>query len=332
MATYYVATTGSNSNPGTIGSPFLTVAKGLSVMVSGDTLYIRAGTYAEDIDSGSQTIPTGTSWSNAPLISAYNNETVILRGTVGLWHSYIQYVIFNGIIFDPQNNGVNQVFYTDGGANHVRVQNCEIKNGSHQGFGLFADGIGGFHEIINCSVHNNGSTGGLDHGFYLHESNCLIERCTIYSNWASGIQLYPGPSNVVIRRNLIYNNAVGGNSPNGDAFGIVSHGSGHLIYNNIVRDHANANSAIYLRDGFQGVYNNTIYNAPNGITVGSGADGSGTIIKNNIIYSTGTSINGGGNATKSNNLTSNPNFVNEGSRDFHLTAGSAAIDNGVTIN
>jgi len=45
---YYVSTTGSDTNPGTITLPFLTLSKavGLSSLIPGDTIYIRGGTYA----------------------------------------------------------------------------------------------------------------------------------------------------------------------------------------------------------------------------------------------------------------------------------------------
>lgn len=48
MATYYVANTaggGNDANPGTIGSPFRNWEKLATVMVAGDTAYIRGGTY-----------------------------------------------------------------------------------------------------------------------------------------------------------------------------------------------------------------------------------------------------------------------------------------------
>lgn len=46
MTTRYVATTGSNANPGTVGSPWLTLQYALDHAVSGDTISIAAGTYA----------------------------------------------------------------------------------------------------------------------------------------------------------------------------------------------------------------------------------------------------------------------------------------------
>src|SRR2546428_9686097 len=68
-ATYYVATTGNDANPGTPVRPFRTIRKGLSILRAGDTLYLRGGTYAETIDSNKQTIPHATSWSDAPVIA-----------------------------------------------------------------------------------------------------------------------------------------------------------------------------------------------------------------------------------------------------------------------
>ena len=45
MATYFVSTTGSDSNPGTIIEPWLTWHKGFNSLLPGDTLIIRGGTY-----------------------------------------------------------------------------------------------------------------------------------------------------------------------------------------------------------------------------------------------------------------------------------------------
>jgi len=44
-AEYYVATTGSDSNPGTQASPFATLTEGDQLGGAGDTVYIGGGTY-----------------------------------------------------------------------------------------------------------------------------------------------------------------------------------------------------------------------------------------------------------------------------------------------
>lgn len=47
--TYYVSTTGSDSNAGTSVSPFLHIQKCATVMVAGDTCQIASGTYRETV-------------------------------------------------------------------------------------------------------------------------------------------------------------------------------------------------------------------------------------------------------------------------------------------
>jgi hypothetical protein len=48
-ATYYVAKTGNDSNPGTIGSPKLTIQAAANLAVAGDTVKVGDGTYAESV-------------------------------------------------------------------------------------------------------------------------------------------------------------------------------------------------------------------------------------------------------------------------------------------
>src|SRR5215831_14727389 len=70
--TYYVATTGSDSNPGTVAAPFKTIAKASQALASGDTLYIRAGTYPESMTN-------------------HSNGFVFRSGTAGAYTRYAAY-------------------------------------------------------------------------------------------------------------------------------------------------------------------------------------------------------------------------------------------------
>jgi hypothetical protein len=56
-ASYYVSLSGDNGNAGTIGSPFRTLAYADSIAVAGDTIFLAAGDYDEDIN----TVNGGTS-------------------------------------------------------------------------------------------------------------------------------------------------------------------------------------------------------------------------------------------------------------------------------
>jgi len=46
--TYYVSTSGYDSNPGTLASPFLTIAKAVSVVKAGETIFVRGGSDMAD--------------------------------------------------------------------------------------------------------------------------------------------------------------------------------------------------------------------------------------------------------------------------------------------
>ncbi len=105
QSTYYVAKNGSNSNPGTAEKPFLTIAKGVSVLGPGKTLSIRAGTYVEGLIN---TIPGGVSWSNPVTVAAYPAETVTLRPAGGEIVFLAKgankcYIILDGLILDGVN-------------------------------------------------------------------------------------------------------------------------------------------------------------------------------------------------------------------------------------
>ena len=74
--TYYVATTGSDSNPGTIAQPWRTIQKAANTIVAGDTVYVRAGTYQERV------VPqhSGSAGQYITYV-AYAGETAIIDGT-----------------------------------------------------------------------------------------------------------------------------------------------------------------------------------------------------------------------------------------------------------
>src|SRR5215475_1054797 len=71
-ATYYVATTGSDANPGSQSQPFRTIDKGVQALHAGDTLYLRGGTYTNQSIGywGPTPVPNGTSWATATTIAA----------------------------------------------------------------------------------------------------------------------------------------------------------------------------------------------------------------------------------------------------------------------
>ena len=75
LSSYFVATGGSNTNPGTLAAPFRSIQKAASVARPGDMVYVRAGTYRETVR------PMRSGTASAPItFQPYNNEVVTISG------------------------------------------------------------------------------------------------------------------------------------------------------------------------------------------------------------------------------------------------------------
>jgi parallel beta-helix repeat protein len=353
-ATYYVDITNgadgvSCSTAQTIGTPkqhIMGASGGLACLSAGDTLLIRAGTYAEAIDSGSQTIPTGTSWANAPLIAAYPGETVQIT-RLGLWHAYIQYVIFDRLIIDGNNGGADEIVFFAGGVHDVRLQNSEIRNAGVNG--VFISGVTNITLLTN-TIHHTGWATSTGHCIY-HEgaTNTLIEGNEIYDCYKNGIQIYSGSyptprsDGTIVRGNRIHDCGLTDSSSSSGGI-ILGSGTGNVAYNNLIYGNKFGIRVDYHATQTV-VANNTIYGqTATGLYVGaaSGTDNTQTALTNNIVYGNGTMIlDAGSGTTFTTNLcdttgtgcasAGNPLFVNSSTGDFHLQAGSPAIDQGTTL-
>ena len=94
--TYYVSKSGSDDNPGTSSSPFLTIGKAIAVADSGATIYIGSGNYTDDYDFqlnddftfiGDGPYSTIIDVGNDYLISVYEGATVTFKN-IGLVNGY----------------------------------------------------------------------------------------------------------------------------------------------------------------------------------------------------------------------------------------------------
>jgi Right handed beta helix region len=135
---WYVATTGSDSNEGTLASPFLTIQHAVSAASAGDTIHVAAGTYPE----ASQT----TIGKNLTIIGADKDTTIIKRNTgfTGNYFFRVDSGEFNlsGVTLDGEGNLYGGVRYAAGTSTGT-IDNNIIKNivsSSYTGFGVVAYG------------------------------------------------------------------------------------------------------------------------------------------------------------------------------------------------
>lgn len=352
-STYYVATTGNDSYSGSELQPFQTIKKGLSVLSAGDKLYIRGGIYAERINSNAQSIPTGSSWQDAPEISAYSEEAVVLqpiggREVINLAHAYIKYVVFSNLIVDASGlqrtcsvgYGCSYGVSGTNGAHHVRFVNTEIKNAAGSGV-LITRGSSSaptYFEFIGCDAHHNGIDPS-DHGYYLATSGNLVRNGKVHHNSGHGVHIYTGNVSVTADNNTIDGNDIYSNAVlSGSAPGILlDYGTGNRAINNIVRGNKNGiHVGNHWTSGFSAtgtkVYNNTIYANLPGVGLNIAPSASQTEVKNNIIYKNGSTIlNTGSNVINTNNLLVDPRFVDEFNNNFKLQLSSPAVNQGVLL-
>jgi hypothetical protein len=165
----YVATDGDDSNPGTMAEPFETLDKAVSVVVAGQTIYMRGGTY-----SHTQTITLSQSGNSVNMyrIWAYTGEQPVLD--------------FSGVPCPgtPPSCSFSRGFLITGDRWHLK--GLEIRNAPDNGVKI----EGNYNVVEQCILHHNQDTG-LQIGFGSTPSNAdgsqaaynQIINCDSYRNF-----------------------------------------------------------------------------------------------------------------------------------------------------
>ncbi len=297
--TFYVAPGGSNSGAGTSAQPWSTLQYAAGQVEAGDTVIVRAGSYAGfDLrTSGTSLAPITFHADPGAIISQVNPVT-----NDGINVEQASYVTIEGFtLLSPSTStraGIRVVgdgeSATNSFSHHVTIRNNTASNWGRWGI------LTGF--VDDVVIERNTFSGSvLEHGIYVSNSGDrpTVRFNHIYNNFANGIHLngdietgnttLPRVDGTIsgarIEGNIIHGNGSGGGSGiNGD--GLV----GATIVNNLLYDNHSSGISLYQIDGgapsTDGVIaNNTIINASNARWVINLTDGAtGTTIFNNILY------------------------------------------------
>jgi hypothetical protein len=202
---FYVATNGSDSNPGTLDRPWRTIQKAANTVGAGGTVYVRGGVYHETV-----TINVSGTPGNVITFQSYPNETAIIDGS-GLtppegWSALID-------IRDKSNLVIKG----------FEIRDYKTAQQDHMPMGIFVTGAGENIQILNNTVHHietnfKGSEGGDAHGIAVY-----------------GTRAPQGLTNIVIDGNEVYKLRLGSS----ESLVVNGNVDGFRITNNVVHDNNN---------------------------------------------------------------------------------------------
>ncbi len=264
-ATFYVSTSGNDSNPGTFAQPWKTIQHAATTVTAGATVNVMGGVYNEWVsfpNSGTAVAPI--TFQSYPVVVGTTVQPAVIDGT--------------GLVTASGTKGLITI---SGARSYITVKGFELRNvvsASKISCGVYITGSGTGVQILNNLIHNVSATCGL---------------------FAYGTSQTP-ITGLVVSGNELYNLKTG-SSESMTMNGNVTH---FQITNNIVHDNNNIGIDIigYERTGPAGydeasygvVSGNTVYNISGIGNSGEGAeyDADGlycdgcayTTFENNVIF------------------------------------------------
>ena len=260
-ATYYVDVNGNNANAGTSAQPWRTLQYAVDRVVAGDTIIVRAGTYA-----GFRIGRSGT--ASAP---------ITIKAEAGARP------LLNAVSAANRHQSIVEVENFDATVAYVVIEGFEVSAAPRHGIDLR---ITSYVTVRNCLSHDNGKTTRGDGIFTAFSDHPLLEGNECWTNSEHGIYHSNSADYPTIRGNKLYRNANAGLHMNGDlsqggdgqiSFGLIEknviyeNGAGgasgincdgvsdSVIRNNLLYNNRASGISLYAIDGAQGSSNNQVY-------------------------------------------------------------------------
>jgi hypothetical protein len=329
-ATYYVSPSGADSAPGTEAQPFRTVTRGIAALAGGDTLYLRAGVYRENVNPVTGAFPNGRgSWDTATVLAGYPGEHAVLQPDSGASHSVIlkfgegggfAWIIVKNLELDGGPGGINTGVNLGGDSHHIRMTDLHV----HHTQSHLHGGGGGFHEFTNSTYEYNVH----GYGTYWSGHHSLFAGVIFRHISGFGVHMYnTGADNVsdnIVCNSEIYNN---GFTYSAGSL-LLSHGTNNQAFNNLIYNNATGVVIDHSCLQCQLTYNTIYGNGTSGVVLAEVHPEStrGSVVRNNILWGNPSAFRNAGDpqAVYDHNYEGDPRFV-DAPRNFHLQSGSPAL-------
>lgn len=315
---FYVATTGSDSNPGTAAKPFKTILAASKVARASTTIFVAPGTY----DGGFETTVSGTASGRIHYLSSTKWGAKIVPPASSsnntAWDNRGSYVDIDGFDIDGSvtQSGTAWLHGIYNGGSYDGIENNHVHNiaqkvactsagGSAIGVDSYYHGV--MSSVVGNVVHDIGPAGcAYVQGIYISTSGSVVNN-VVYRVAEAAIHLWHDATNVTIANNTVADSDTG-----------IIVGGGDFYYTSGPDDNTH-------------VVNNIVYDNRYGISE-QGSTGVHNTYSNNLSFQ-----NSSYNWSLRNSLpntasvTADPQFTSytrTGTPDFHLRSTSPAIGKG----
>ncbi|HEX6739207.1 MAG TPA: right-handed parallel beta-helix repeat-containing protein, partial [Vicinamibacteria bacterium] len=268
VQTLYVATTGNDSNPGTVGQPLRTIQRAEALAEAGTLVLIQPGVYREEVtvnvagsasqpvvfrgngvgvvlDGADATIAAGVAWTSegggvySRALGFPTDHVVTERGR---FYKYATIPALQGLgagypggfHFDPATNTLRIKFFDNSAPGLHTLQVARLENGFH------LTGAARYVRIENVEIRHYGANG-FGKGVYLNRiDDAAVRACRIHEVESAGVWVKAG-SRHVIEDNLIWDTSIfnwpwdlaKGSTAENDAVKLTDEiGRGHVIRRN----------------------------------------------------------------------------------------------------
>jgi hypothetical protein len=302
---WFVSPAGSDANSGSIAAPFATLNKAISVVLPGQTIFMRGGTYLPNAtiritNSGTANAriqllayPGETpylNFTNQPYGS--NNRGILFPTNINYWTVKgleIGYAGDNGIKVEGSHHRFEQLVLHDNGDSGIQI-----------GFGHDDVNPGGqfaaFVEVVNCDSYRNfdQDNNGADADGFAAKMHCgqgiVFTGCRAWENSDDGWDLFETDYSVVISNCWTWRSGTG--QGNGNGFKLGGNGTGgdsvgtHYAYNCVAFAHkVNGFTQNSHKDGNVIINSLSYSNGPSGYNYfmeGNLNSGKQNVFKNNV--------------------------------------------------